>query len=191
MSVAISKTTMIKRTAAKGLKYGSMALTPLIASSTVYAHCPLCTAGAAAAAGGAAWLGVSHSVIGVFIGAFAISTGWWVSRMIKKQIVPFQHWILLLVSFAMTIIPIQALFADSPYPILISWWGDYGTLFNRTYLLNLFLIGSLVGGFIVVIAPWLSEQMTALRNGKTFPYQGLTITFALLFLISVVLQVAI
>lgn len=168
-----------------------MALAALAGIGRVHAHCPLCTAGAAAAAGGAAWLGVSHSVIGVFIGAFAISTGWWVSRMIKKQFIPFQHWILLIVSFALTVIPILTLFADNPYPIYISWGGDYGTIFNRTYLLNLFLIGSIIGGFIVAIAPWLSERMTALRNGKMLPYQGLTITFALLFLISLVLQFAI
>ena len=38
----------------------------------VLAHCPLCTAGAAVAVGGAAWLGVSKIIIGLFIGAFAV-----------------------------------------------------------------------------------------------------------------------
>ena len=54
-------------------------------SEFVSAHCPLCTAGAAIAAGGAIYLGVSVIVVGLFIGAFAVSTGWWVAKIIKKQ----------------------------------------------------------------------------------------------------------
>lgn len=42
-----------------------------------FAHCPLCTIGAGAAAVGAAWLGVSYMVIGVFLGAFGLAIGLW------------------------------------------------------------------------------------------------------------------
>ena len=159
---------------------------------SAYAHCPLCTVGAAAAAGGAAWLGVSKIVIGVFIGAFAVSIGWWVSNLIKKQYVPFQKPLIILFSFATTIFPLLGLeVMRSNYPLLVSFFGDYGSLLNRTYILNLFLIGSILGGFIVSMTPWLSNKITQIRNGKMLPYQGILLTFLLLAVSSAIIEVII
>ena len=157
-----------------------------------YAHCPLCTVGAAAAAGGAAWLGVSKIVIGVFIGAFAVSIGWWISNLIKKQYVPFQRPLIILFSFATTVFPLLGLeIMRSNYPLLVSFFGDYGSLFNRTYIINLFFIGSIIGGFIVSLTPWLSRRITIIRNGKMLPYQGILLTFALLVVSSTIIEVLI
>ena len=98
----------------------ALALFPnLLFIKSVYAHCPLCTAGAAVAAGGAAWLGISKAAIGIFIGAFAVSTGWWASNL---------------------------------------------------------------------LTPWLSKKITELRNGKMLPYQGIMLTFALLVILSVAVE---
>lgn len=156
----------------------------------VQAHCPLCTIGAAAAAGGAMWLGVDKIVIGLFIGAFAVSIGFVISKLIKKQYVPFQKSILILLSFVTTILPLLPLL-KSIYPVYISLIGDYGSLLNRTYILNLFLIGSILGGLIVFITPWLSSKLTSIRLGRTMPYQGTTITLLLLLVIGAILQIAI
>ena len=156
-----------------------------LALPAVYAHCPLCTIGAAAAAGGAAYFGVNQAAIGVFIGAFAVSTGWWVSRMLKEY-VPRQRELLIGLSFLLTIIPIMAILTDFT-PIYVSLIGQYGGLLNRTYLLNLFLVGSIVGGAVVCMAPWVSERVTQLR-GRRIPYQGVTLTFLLLFMTAGVLQ---
>lgn len=159
----------------------------LLLMQSAYAHCPLCTAGAAFAAGGAAWLGISKAVIGVFIGAFAVSTGWWVSNLLKKKYVPFQKPLIILISFITTIWPLMPLM-ESTYPIYISWIGDYGSLLNRTYLFSMFLVGSILGGFIVCITPWLSKKITEFRNGKMIPYQGITLTFALLAILSAAVE---
>src|SRR3989344_4207602 len=78
----------------------------IILSEEVMAHCPLCVAGAMAAAGGASYLGVSNIVIGLFIGAFAVSVGFWVSRLIKKRYVPLQSTLLILLSYFLTILPL-------------------------------------------------------------------------------------
>ena len=164
----------------------------LVLMQSAYAHCPLCTAGAAAAAGGAAWLGVSKIVIGVFIGAFAVSVGWWVSTLIKKQYVPFQRPLIILFSFVTTVFPLLSLeVMRSNYPVLLSFFGDYGSLLNRTYILNLFLVGSILGGFIVSITPWLSKKITIVRNGKMLPYQGILLTFLLLIISSAIIEVVI
>lgn len=161
----------------------------LVLMQSAYAHCPLCTVGAAAAAGGAAWLGVSKIVIGVFIGAFAVSVGWWVSTLIKKQYVPFQRPLIILFSFVTTVFPLLSLeVMRSNYPVLLSFFGDYGSLLNRTYILNLFLVGSILGGFIVSITPWLSKKITIVRNGKMLPYQGILLTFLLLIISSTIIE---
>src|SRR3989344_7835140 len=101
----------------------------------VSAHCPLCTAGVAAAAGGALWLGVQKAVVGLFVGAFAVSTGWWVSKLVKKQYVPRQKAVIIVLSFLLTVLPLYSLLSDV-YPLYITWGGEYGSLFNRTYVLN-------------------------------------------------------
>lgn len=153
----------------------------------VEAHCPLCVIGAGAAAGGAASLGVNQAVIGIFIGGFAISMGWWVANLIKKQFVPGQKWILIIASFLLTIIPIMPMMIDVQ-GIYISLMGGYGTLLNRTYVINEFLIGSLVGGFIVTFTPWLSNKITTMRKEKIIPYQGIILTFALLIIAGGIVQ---
>ncbi len=168
-----------------------LALLPsLVLIKSVYAHCPLCTIGAAAAAGGAAWLGVSKVVIGVFIGAFAVSIGWWISNLIKKQYIPFQRLLIILFSFITTIIPLLVIIGGK-YPVYISLIGDYGSLLNRTYIIDLFFIGSILGGFIVSITPWLSKKITEIRNGKMLPYQGIILTLALLVILSITIEVII
>ena len=106
-----------------------------ISSTTVIAHCPLCTAGAAFVAGGAAVLGVHRMVIGVFIGAFAVSMGIWLGRAIKKKFMPLQKTIIVLFSYLLTVFPIRPLLKDL-HTFLISLYGDYGSLFNMTYLID-------------------------------------------------------
>ena len=47
----------------------------LLAVQSVRAHCPLCTAGIMAVAGGATYFGVNKVVIALLVGAFGVSTG--------------------------------------------------------------------------------------------------------------------
>ncbi len=158
-----------------------------LALQIVQAHCPLCTAGAAIAAGGALWLGVKAQVIGLFVGAFAVSLGWWISNLLKKQYIPHQKAVLILVSFLTTVLPLLPIMTPL-YPVYVSIAGDYGSLLNRTYATNLFLFGSIIGGLIVSSTPWLSSKLTHLRNGKQLPFQGIALTFLLLIVISAIIQ---
>ncbi|MBI2631673.1 hypothetical protein HYW75_01585 [Candidatus Pacearchaeota archaeon] len=153
----------------------------------VQAHCPLCTIGAAAAAGGAAYLGVNYIVIGLFIGAFAVSLGWWMANIIKRKFVPLQKFWIILLSFLSIVIPVLPLLNDT-MPVYISWIGDYGSLLNRTYMANEFLIGSFGGAIVLCLTPWLSRKITSIRNGKILPFQGVALTLFLLILIGTILQ---
>ena len=152
-----------------------------------FAHCPLCTIGAGLAATLAVWLGVSIIVVGIFIGAFAIALGLWIGRLIKKQYFKYQKISIGLVSFLATVIPLQP-FLNSYTSIYISWSGDYGSIFNRTYLIDRFLLGSVIGAAIILVSPYLSRLLTRMRGGRQFPFQGILLTFISLFAISLIIQ---
>ncbi len=150
----------------------------LLMADSAFAHCPLCTVGAGAAAAGAAWLGVDNIVIGIFLGASALAMGLWFSRLIKKKYVPLQKLAISSFSFASIIIPVLPLMKGYS-SIYVSLAGGYGSLLNRTYLINLFLLGSIIGAAIVAAAPSISSAITG-KRGKTIPYQGIILTFSLL-----------
>ena len=159
----------------------------------VSAHCPLCTIGAGVAAGGALWLGVSNIVVALFLGGFAVSIGLWFSKLIKKKYFPYQNFLIVLVSFLLTILPILPIISSGHgfLPFYISLVGDYGSLLNRTYLINTSLFGSLFGGFLVFISPKISKSISKLRKGKKIPFQGVVITLTILTVTGIILQVVI
>ena len=175
------------------MKASKFLLTPLVffffLIRDVYAHCPLCTVGAAVAAGGAAWIGVDAAVIGLFIGAFSVSMGWWFSRIIKKKIIPFQKAVIILIMFLTIVIPTMPLINGS-IPFYINLIGDYGSILNRTYIINSYLLGGIIGGLIVSLSPYLSKRITKHRN-STIPYQGVSLTLILLVIVGITLQVLI
>ena len=152
------------------------------------AHCPLCTAGAAVAAGGAAYLGVDNTIIALFIGAFAVSTGLWSNRWFPKQYVRYQKQLLVVLAFALTVIPILPII-PSVLGMPIFLYGSYGSLLNRTYIINVSLLAALFGGFIVIITPYISRKISLYRDGKMFPYQGMLLTLLLLIITGILLQV--
>lgn len=155
---------------------------------TAAAHCPLCTAGAAVAAAGATYLGVDKIVISLFIGAFAVSTGWWMARKIPRRYVPYQTHLLIVAAFALTVIPILPILSH-PTPFYISLAGGYGSLLNRTYIYDASLATALLGGLTVSITPRISSFVTGLRNGEHVPFQGILLTFMILIFTGIILQV--
>ncbi|MBI4140832.1 hypothetical protein HY485_03260 [Candidatus Woesearchaeota archaeon] len=159
----------------------------LLASRVVHAHCPLCTAGIMAVAGGATYFGVNKVVIALLVGAFGASTGLWVARSLKKEYFRFQKSVVVLSSFLLTVVPLLP-FIYAIYPLQISFAGDYGSLLNRTYVLNASLLSSVFGAWIVAVAPWLSSRITNLR-GSHLPFQGIGLTLLMLIATSIVIQV--
>lgn len=167
-----------------------LTIAALAVPSAAFAHCPLCVAGTGALAVFAASIGVPTSVIGVFVGALALALGLWISRMVKKKYIRHQNALLAAVIFLTTIIPIMP-FVNEYRSFSLFIVGDYGSLLNRTYLINNFLLGAIVGGILLLIAPWVSQRLTELRKGKMLPYQGLGITFGLLIAAALLFQFAI
>ena len=161
----------------------------ILAIPVVHAHCPLCTMGAAAATGVALWFGVKGSVVGIFLGAFAVSIGFVIGKMIKKKYIPHQTFWIIIFSFLTTVLPIMPfLKTGTPvdyYPVLISLAGGYGTLLNKTYLISVPLVITIFGGVVVCLTPLLSRKISDLRSGKIIPFQGTMLTLAILVIAAV------
>lgn len=160
-----------------------LSLVPIFLINSVSAHCPLCTIGAGAVAGGAVWLGVSKVVVALFIGAFAMSMGMWFSRIIKKQYVPFQKTLIISIIFLATLLPLMPLFSAIG-PFYLPFIGEYGL----TYAVNYSLYSGFLGGLIVFSSPTLSKKITDLRKRKIIPFQGMILTFSILILVGLIIN---
>lgn len=154
----------------------------LFVPQVALAHCPLCTAGAGALAILAASLGVSSTVVGVLIGAFALALSLWISKTVKNQYVPYQEHILVIVIFLSTVIPIMP-FIKHYAPFYVPFIGRYGT----TFTINLYILGVIIGLFTMLMTPKISRMLTKICQ-KQVPFQGLAITITLLILVSIITQ---
>lgn len=152
----------------------------------ISAHCPLCTIGAGAAAGAAVWIGISKVVVALFIGAFAMSMGMWFSNLkfFRKKYIPFQKYLIILVVFLTTLLPLLPLFSAIG-PLYVPFTGEYGT----TYVLDYSIVTGIFGGLIVLSSPGISRSLTKIRKGKMIPFQGITITFLLLIMTGGIIQI--
>lgn len=163
---------------------GVFAITPNI----VLAHCPLCTIGAGALAIFAMSIGVSSAIIGIFIGAFALALGLWTGNVIKRQYIPFQKTIIAMLIYLSTIIPLMSLAKDY-YPVYVSIFGKYGSLLHNTYIINLFILGAVLGAMAVFVAKPLSKWISNINGGKLLVrYQGPILSFILLVIVSIIVQ---
>ena len=89
--------------------------------------------------------------------------------------------------FLTIVLPVLPIMTETT-ALYVSLAGEYGSLLNRTYLLNTYLVGSLVGAAITYSTPRLSGWISELR-GRTVPFQGLALTFGLLSVTAAALEV--
>ena len=143
----------------------------LLSLPLVSAHCPLCTGAVVAAAAGAGYLGLDVSIVGLFVGAFGVSTGLWIGNKIKRIYIPFQLSLIVLLSFFSTIIPLMFMKNDI---FLLSFM-------HRLFFVDKMLFGSFLGGFICLPGWWIHNHIKRVRGRVLFPYQGVVLTLGLLF----------
>lgn len=133
----------------------------------------------------AAYLGISAAPVGVFVGAFGLAIGLWTAKLIKKRLVRGQNNIIGAASFASVVLPVMPLMEEYS-SLYVPWMGDYG----RTFLIDKFLVGAVVGAAVLYAAPFLSKWLGRVRGNKMFPFQGMLITLVTLLLTSAALEMS-
>ncbi|MBI4153956.1 hypothetical protein HY501_01340 [Candidatus Woesearchaeota archaeon] len=152
----------------------------LLGIPAVSAHCPLCTAAVGAATITAQYYGLDASIIGLLVGAFAISTGLWIALKLRRRYVPFQLPLIASASFFLTVIPLLPVVNSGLLPIPALFTGDSGGLLNRVYWIDRFLLGSVIGGLATIGGFALHRKIKSVNQGVLFPFQGVAITLLLL-----------
>lgn len=157
----------------------------LLFTGKVSAHCPLCTAGAGAAAGIATYLGIDFAVIGVLIGGFSWALGSWTADWFEKKFTDLENYqskLVALAIFSSIVLP-GYFWMPSATPVTLWMIGEYGT----TVSINNFLMGSMVGGGIVLASPSISSKISEYRE-ETLPFQGMILTISGLVLTALLFQ---
>ena len=131
-----------------------------------FAHCPLCVAATGSAIAVARFYGVPDLITGTFVGAFIISIGSWVSRILKnrKHYIPFQQVIITTLSLSLFI-------------MIFLLARLITTLFDE------FLIGMLIGLFITYIAFIFNDFLRRRNGNKNYvPFQIILVTITFLLI---------
>lgn len=172
----------------RAIAVSSIALLLLsLVPTKVLAHCPLCVGGAGAAAALASFLGLKFGTIGVLIGGFAVALSLLIANRLPQKF-KYQKVVVAWAIYLTTLIPVYPLLKGDVTPWFVSISGELGSPLNQTYLIDMFIVGSILGSLIVLYSMKLSMYITRRRGGKTVRLQGLMLTFALLIIAAIGMQ---
>ncbi len=146
---------------------------------SVMAHCPLCTAAVGTGLIITRSMGIDDSLIGVWIGAFIISTGLWLNKFLAKRfrVIPFQKSIILVAFFLLTIVPFY-------FTGLITFQS---TMFGVDKL----LFGTVLGSALTLIGFGASKVIRNSDNKPFIPFQSIALTVAVLIISNLALTLAV
>jgi len=146
-----------------------------IGSAPASAHCPLCTAATGAGIAVAESYGVDDAIIGLWVGAFIISTALWFDRVLKKKYnFPGQSAIISAASLALTVVPFY--FA-----------GMFG---NPVLILGMdrLLFGILFGSALAFVGTEISIWIKNTRGKVLISYQTIILVTGVLAATSFIFQ---
>lgn len=143
----------------------------------VYAHCPLCTAAVATGVITTRYYGVNDSIVGIWIGAFIISTALWFNRILKKKYVPLQPFLLSILALVLTVVPL--------------YFARIITNSSKILGIDRLLFGILIGSFISYVGVFVSKGIKNKRKKVLFPFQTIVIILVSLIITSLILWLAV
>ena len=149
-----------------------------IFAKPVFAHCPLCVAGAGAGLSLSRILGIDDSITGVWMGAFLGATAYWLSNMIKKTYIPFQNTVIYLTVFSTTVLSFYRLGLINEHNGLIA------NLPKLTF--------GIISGGILFYAVDILNNFIKRKNGKVlFPYQTIVLSLSSMTILSMAMFILI
>jgi hypothetical protein len=157
----------------KNIKYSiPLSLAGLVLATPVYAHCPLCVAGAGAGLSLSRVLGIDDSITGVWMAAFLGATGFWINNSLKKTYIPLQKLIIYIAIFATTILSFYRLGLINEHN---------GLIFNLPKL----TFGMIIGGVLLYLVDK-ANLLIKEKNGKVlFPYQSIVLMLGSMVILSI------
>lgn len=138
----------------------------------VFAHCPLCTAGAGAGLFLSRWLGIDDSITGVWMAAFLAASSLWAANSLKKKYIPGQNTLIYLAVFVSTIWSFYTFKLVSEHAGLIM--GVPKLIF-----------GMVSGGIVFYVVDILNLALKKTRGKSLFPYQSIVFSLGSMLLLSV------
>ncbi len=145
----------------------------LFSMPQVYAHCPLCAIAVGNGVVLARFWGLNDIIVGIWVGAFVVSMGLWVHKLLKKNYIPLQEYVFTILSFAATAIPFY--FAGLiGNPMYVKWGID------------MLLLGMVVGTVLTVLGFEISKLIKAKRGKTLIPFQTIIFTVMLLAIASLI-----
>lgn len=142
-----------------------------------HAHCPLCTAGAGVLAIAAVSLGVPALIISTLLGGFALAMGLWIAKLIKKKYIRYQDFLLAGVIYVSTVLPLWPVLKE--YKTLYAPFLGFDKYADKVPV-DVYTVGVLLGAALLIIAPYVSKQVSTVAKKQIIPFQGLLITLVLL-----------
>jgi len=147
----------------------------LLLPRVVFAHCPLCVAGAAAGITLTRWVGVDDSITGIWIGAFLGATAFWLLSLLgQRNKIFFNRFVGLGIYI---LVFVTTLWSFYKFKLIIRMDNIFG-LDKLTFGM---ILGSAVFYLVDIVNVFLKR-----KNGKSlFPYQSMVFSLGSILLASI------
>ena len=153
-------------------------VTTVLMPNVVLAHCPLCSAATGAIVIATRWYGLDDLIIGTVLGAFIISTAYWINNWLKrrnkgKNYLPWQLLVLILATYLSTIFTFQ-------------FSGLLGNLVYQLYGVDKLAIGTTLGTLITIFTFILHDYLRKINGNRNYlPFQPIVLTLVFLGIASI------
>jgi hypothetical protein len=157
----------------------------------VSAHCPLCTAGAAAGVAVARAFGVDDAIVGLWLGAFVAASALWIDRLLIKRGIrfPLQGTLLVAISLLALAIPLYYAGIITNTGVVKSMPDYHSVLGMEAFGLDRLFSGLVVGTILIAGVFTISDSITAKRGRRLFDYQGMILMAATLVVTTTLLWI--
>ncbi len=160
----------------------------LLGIQAVHAHCPLCTGAAIGGIALARIFGVDDSIVGIFIGAFIVSTALWFSKILQKRKLkfPLQDELFVAASFLMMVVPLYAANVITSFDMVRSMPAHHAIFGLGVFGIDKLLFGIIIGTIGVWLALLLSDGIKEARGKSLWPFQGISFVLIASIVMSII-----
>ncbi len=141
----------------------------------VYAHCPLCVAGAAVGLSLSRLLGVDDAVTGIWMAAFLGAMALWMTNILRKKAdLPFLKPLIYILTFGLTI------WSFYKFNLIPRFSGEVFGIHKLTF-------GMIAGGVFLYLVEVVDDLIIAKNKKVYFPYQRVVVSIGSILILSFIM----